>query len=93
MPNVTVGQENSLAYVGYLPGERIIGLSKLARLVEHFAARPQVQERPTKQVTECLADRLRARGVGVVFEAEHSCMTLRGVRARRQDRYVFDERS
>jgi GTP cyclohydrolase I len=67
--------------VGYLPGERIVGLSKLARLVEHFAARPQVQERLTKQVAECLATRLRAPGVGVVLEAEHSCMTLRGVRA------------
>ena len=70
-----------VAHVGYLPGERIVGLSKLARLVEHFAARPQVQERLTKQVAECLATRLRAPGVGVVLEAEHSCMTLRGVRA------------
>lgn len=72
---------SGLAHVGYLPGERIIGLSKLARLVEHFAARPQVQERLTKQVAECLATRLRAPGVGVVLEAEHSCMTMRGVRA------------
>jgi transaldolase len=72
---------SGVAHVGYLPGERIVGLSKLARLVEHFAARPQVQERLTKQVAECLASRLRARGVGVVLEAEHSCMTLRGVRA------------
>ena len=72
---------SGLAHVGYLPGERIVGLSKLARLVEHFAARPQVQERLTKQVAECLAARLRAPGVGVVLEAEHSCMTLRGVRA------------
>ena len=72
---------SGLAHVGYLPGERIVGLSKLARLVEHFAARPQVQERLTKQVAECLSTRLRAPGVGVVLEAEHSCMTLRGVRA------------
>jgi len=72
---------SGLAHVGYLPGERIVGLSKLARLVEHFAARPQVQERLTKQVADCLATRLRAPGVGVVLEAEHSCMTLRGVRA------------
>jgi GTP cyclohydrolase I len=57
------------------------GLSKLARLVEHFAARPQVQERLTKQVADCLATHLRAPGVSVVLEAEHSCMTLRGVRA------------
>jgi GTP cyclohydrolase IA len=72
---------SGLAHVGYLPGERIVGLSKLARLVEHFAARPQVQERLTKQIAECLATRLQAPGVGVVLEAEHSCMTLRGVRA------------
>ncbi|MGH3196731.1 MAG: GTP cyclohydrolase I FolE [Streptosporangiaceae bacterium] len=72
---------SGVAHVGYLPGERIIGLSKLARLVEHFAARPQVQERLTKQVADCLATRLRALGVGVMLEAEHSCMTLRGVRA------------
>ena len=72
---------SGVAHVGYLPGERIVGLSKLARLVEHYAARPQVQERLTKQVAECLATRLRAPGVGVVLEAEHSCMTLRGVRA------------
>jgi GTP cyclohydrolase I len=69
------------AHVGYLPGERILGLSKLARLVEHFAARPQTQERLTKQVADCLAARLRPRGTGVVLEAEHTCMTLRGVRA------------
>jgi len=72
---------SGVAHVGYLPGERIVGLSKLARLVEYFSARPQVQERLTKQVAECLATRLRAPGVGVVLEAEHSCMTLRGVRA------------
>jgi len=58
-----------------------VGLSKLARLVEHFAARPQVQERLTKQIADCLAERLHPRGVGVVLEAEHACMTLRGVRA------------
>jgi len=70
-----------VAHVGYLPGERILGLSKLARLVEHFAARPQTQERLTKQVADCLAEGLKPRGTGVVLEAEHSCMTLRGVRA------------
>src|SRR5215831_19875294 len=58
---------SGLAHVGYLPGERIVGLSKLARLVEHFAARPQVQERLTRQIADCLADRLNARGVGVVL--------------------------
>jgi len=70
-----------VAHVGYLPGERILGLSKLARIVEHFAARPQVQERLTKQVADCLDEHLNPRGAGVVLEAEHTCMTLRGVRA------------
>jgi GTP cyclohydrolase I len=69
------------ACVGYLPGERIIGLSKLARVVEHFACRPQVQERLTKQVADWLTDHLEPRAVGVVICAEHTCMTLRGARA------------
>jgi GTP cyclohydrolase I len=69
------------AHVGYLPGERIVGLSKLARVVEHFARRPQVQERLTKQVADLLDEHLQPKGVGVVIEAEHTCMTLRGVRA------------
>ncbi len=70
-----------VAHVGYLPGDRILGLSKLARVVEHFARRPQVQERLTKQIADWLAEQLHPQGVGVVIEAEHSCMTLRGVRA------------
>ena len=70
-----------VAHVGYLPGERILGLSKLARIVEHFACRPQVQERLTKQIAEWLSDSLQPKGVGVVIEAEHTCMTLRGVQA------------
>jgi GTP cyclohydrolase IA len=70
------------AAVGYLPGERILGLSKLARVVELFARRPQVQERMTKQIATWIDDQLQPRGVGVVIEAEHSCMTLRGVQAR-----------
>jgi GTP cyclohydrolase I len=70
-----------VAHVGYLPGGRILGLSKLARVVTHFASRPQVQERLTKQVACWLDEQLAPRGVGVVIEAEHSCMTLRGVRA------------
>ncbi|MFE0883266.1 GTP cyclohydrolase I FolE [Streptomyces rochei] len=69
------------AHVGYLPGDRILGLSKLARVVEHFAGRPQVQKRLTKQVADWLDTHLAPKGVGVVIEAEHSCMTLRGVRA------------
>jgi GTP cyclohydrolase IA len=69
------------AHVGYLPGERILGLSKLARVVEHFSRRPQVQERLTKQVGDWLHAHLQPRGVGVVIEAEHTCMTVRGVQA------------
>src|SRR3954454_6188977 len=71
-----------VAHVGYLPGERILGLSKLARVVSHFSARPQVQERLTTQVADWLEEQLAPRGVGVVVEAEHTCMTLRGVQAR-----------
>jgi GTP cyclohydrolase I len=70
-----------VAHVGYLPGERIIGLSKLARVVEKFARRLQVQERLTKQVADWLQEELRPKGVGVVLEAEHLCMSLRGVKA------------
>jgi GTP cyclohydrolase I len=70
-----------VAHVGYLPGDRILGLSKLARVVELFAHRAQVQERLTKQVADWLDIRLRPRGVGVVIEAEHMCMSLRGVQA------------
>ncbi|MFI9385813.1 GTP cyclohydrolase I FolE [Kutzneria sp. NPDC052558] len=70
-----------VAHVGYLPDARILGLSKLARVVEHFASRPQVQERLTKQVADWLNTQLQPKGVGVVIEAEHTCMTLRGVRA------------
>jgi GTP cyclohydrolase I len=71
-----------VAHVGYLPGERIVGLSKLARVVQYWAGRPQTQERLTKQVANFLTTRLNPRGAGVVLEAEHTCMTLRGVRAR-----------
>jgi GTP cyclohydrolase I len=70
-----------VAHIAYLPGERIIGLSKLARVVEHFARDLQVQERLTVQVADWLQDELAPRAVGVVMEAEHTCMTIRGVRA------------
>jgi GTP cyclohydrolase I len=70
-----------VAHVGYIPGERILGLSKLARVVEMFSRRPQVQERLTQQVADWLQTHLAPRGVGVVVEAEHLCMTMRGVRA------------
>nr|WP_133851381.1 GTP cyclohydrolase I [Labedaea rhizosphaerae] len=71
-----------VAHVGYLPGERILGLSKLARLVAFFAARPQTQERLTKQIADELNRNLAPKGVGVVVMAEHACMSLRGARAR-----------
>lgn len=70
-----------VAHMGYLPDARIIGLSKLARLLDAFARRPQVQERLTSQVADWLRDHLAPRGVGVVIEAEHLCMSLRGVQA------------
>src|SRR5262249_21612611 len=70
-----------VAHVGYLPGERILGLSKLARVVELFARGLQVQERLTVQITDWLDSNVRPRGVGVVLEAEHLCMALRGVRS------------
>ena len=70
-----------VAHVGYLPGDRILGLSKLARVVELFARRPQVQERLTQQIADWLQEQVAPRGVGVVIEAEHLCMTVRGVGA------------
>ena len=70
-----------VAHIGYLPRDRILGLSKLARVLEHFASRPQVQERLTTQVAGWLSAQLSPVGVGVVVEAEHTCMTLRGVQA------------
>jgi GTP cyclohydrolase IA len=72
---------SGVAHVGYLPGERIVGLSKLARVVEHHARDLQVQERLTEQVAGWLERELEPKGVGVVLEAEHLCMSLRGVRA------------
>lgn len=71
-----------VAHVGYIPGDRILGLSKLARATEHFAARPQVQERLTVQIADWLEQTLAPVAAGVVIEAEHTCMTLRGVQAR-----------
>jgi GTP cyclohydrolase I len=68
------------AHVAYLPKDRILGLSKLARVVEHFSRSLQVQERMTQQIAGWLEARLAPRGVGVVLEAEHMCMRLRGVR-------------
>jgi GTP cyclohydrolase IA len=70
-----------IAHIGYLPGDRILGLSKLARIVEHFARDLQVQERLTQQIADRLHHDLQPKGIGVVIEAEHLCMSLRGVRA------------
>src|SRR5215212_2196257 len=70
---------HGVAHVGYLPGERLIGLSKLGRVVELFARDLQIQERLTTQIAGWLEQELEPRGVGVVLEAEHLCMSLRGV--------------
>lgn len=69
------------ACLAYIPGERIVGVSKLPRTVEYFARRPQVQERMTQQICDFLAEHLDPHGVGVLVSAEHTCMTMRGVQA------------
>ncbi|RKY19281.1 MAG: GTP cyclohydrolase I FolE [Planctomycetota bacterium] len=68
------------AHVAYVPNGRIVGLSKVARVVEEFARRLQVQERLTSQIADLLMERLQPQGVGVVLEATHTCMTMRGIR-------------
>jgi GTP cyclohydrolase IA len=68
------------AHVAYLPGERVVGLSKLARVVDEVARRPQVQERMTEQIAKILEEELHAKGVAVIIEAVHTCMTIRGIR-------------
>jgi GTP cyclohydrolase I len=68
------------AHIGYIPEGRIVGLSKLARLVDGFARRPQVQERMTSEIADAIMQELRPDGCGVVIEAVHTCMTIRGVR-------------
>lgn len=87
IPFTSVCEHHLLPFIGtaivaYLPGERILGLSKLARVVELFARRPQVQERMTTQIARWLNDNLEPKGVGIVLQAEHTCMTIRGVGAR-----------
>ena len=67
--------------MAYIPGEHIVSLSKLARIVKHFARTLQVQERLTKQVAELVENDLAPKGVGVILEAEHQCMAIRGVQA------------
>jgi GTP cyclohydrolase I len=68
------------AHIGYLPDERVLGISKLARLVETFARRLQIQEKLTAEIANALDDALKPRGVAVVIEAVHQCMTMRGVK-------------
>lgn len=68
------------AHIGYIPNGKVVGLSKLARVVEVIARRPQVQERLTEQVANLLVEELEVKGVAVIVEASHSCMTIRGVR-------------
>ena len=69
-----------VAHVGYLPRGKVVGLSKLARIVEEVSRRPQVQERMSHTIAELINQELDAKGVVVVLEAEHSCMTIRGIR-------------
>ncbi|MCA9240829.1 MAG: GTP cyclohydrolase I, partial [Planctomycetales bacterium] len=68
------------AHIGYLPNGRVVGLSKLARVVDSIAKRPQVQERMTETIANMLIEELNVKGVAVVIEASHSCMTIRGVK-------------
>ena len=68
------------AHIGYVPNGKVVGLSKLARVVEVVSRRPQVQERMTEQIANLLIEELDVKGVGVVIEASHSCMTIRGIR-------------
>lgn len=68
------------AHVAYIPGNRIVGISKLARAVDYYAKRPQVQERMTRQIALLIQEKLNPKGVAVVIEAQHCCMTLRGIK-------------
>lgn len=70
-----------VAHIGYLPQDRIVGLSTLARLIEYFARRPQMQENLTAEIADWLHEHLKPKGVGVILEAEHLCMSIRGVKA------------
>ncbi|HUO18650.1 MAG TPA: GTP cyclohydrolase I FolE [Steroidobacteraceae bacterium] len=69
-------------HIGYLPASKVVGISKLARVVDGYARRLQVQEKLTAQIADCIADVLKPRGVGVVVDAQHECMTTRGVHKR-----------
>jgi GTP cyclohydrolase I len=69
-------------HIGYLPADKVVGISKLARVVDGYARRLQVQEKLTAQIADCIAEVLKPRGVGVVVDAAHECMTTRGVHKR-----------
>ncbi|HEY8489459.1 MAG TPA: GTP cyclohydrolase I FolE [Dehalococcoidia bacterium] len=71
---------HGVAHVGYIPNGRVVGISKIARVVDLFAKRPQLQERLTSQVADCIYQVLEPDGVAVVIEAEHLCMTMRGIK-------------
>lgn len=71
---------HGVAHVGYIPDGRVVGISKIARVVEAYARRPQLQERLTGQIADCIMECLQPDGVAVVIEAEHLCMTMRGVK-------------
>ncbi|HHX64407.1 MAG TPA: GTP cyclohydrolase I FolE [Chloroflexi bacterium] len=68
------------AHVGYIPSGRVVGISKIARVVETYARRPQLQERLTSQIADAIMEHVKPWGVGIVIEAEHLCMTMRGIR-------------
>ena len=76
----SVIENDTMPPPGYLPGHRVVGISKLARIVEVYAKRLQIQEKMTAQIANCIQEVLEPRGVGVVIEAAHQCMTTRGVR-------------
>ncbi|MCK9181615.1 MAG: GTP cyclohydrolase I FolE [Fibrobacteraceae bacterium] len=87
VPFVSICEHHFLPFIGkahiaYIPGERIVGLSKLARAVDFYARRPQVQERMTCQIAGLIQKSLSPKGVAVVLEASHSCMTIRGIKAQ-----------
>jgi GTP cyclohydrolase I len=71
---------HGVAHIGYIPDGRVVGISKLARVVDAFARRPQLQERLTAQVADCITEVLKPDGVAVVIEAEHLCLTMRGIK-------------
>ncbi len=71
---------HGVAHIGYIPDKRIVGISKLARVVEILARRPQLQERLTGQIADVIMEGLQPKGVGVIIEAEHLCMTARGIK-------------